>query len=72
MNDFSEKWTDSAARKVMEIIEQAVAEEREACARVADEWRGPREDDLDVAEEIGYRIRQRGKQTGSVDIARRT
>jgi len=50
------------AKTVAELIERAVAEEREACAQIADQWMNRRVvDDLDVAEEIAFRIRQRVK-----------
>jgi len=37
MSDFTEKWTTAAAREVLKHIEKAVKDEREACARVAEE-----------------------------------
>jgi hypothetical protein len=54
--------TPMDAKTVAELIERAVAEEREACAQIADQWMNRRVvDDLDVAEEIAFRIRQRVK-----------
>ena len=37
MSDFTEKWTNAAAREVLKRIEGAVKAEREACARIAEE-----------------------------------
>jgi len=57
MSDFTEKWTTAAANEIAKIIERAIAEERDACAKIADRWTGREHDDLDVAEEIAVRIR---------------
>lgn len=43
------------------MINQAIVDEREACAKIADEWIGQQPGDLDVAEEIAARIRSRAK-----------
>jgi hypothetical protein len=61
MSDFTENWTTAAAKEIAKMIEQAVAKERESCAKIADEWIGREPDDLDVAEEIAARIRSRAK-----------
>jgi len=38
MSDFTDKWTTAAARRVMDLMEEAVKAEREAsCARIAEE-----------------------------------
>ena len=57
-----DKWTTAASKEIVKIIERFVNEEREACAKIADEWTNRKaDDDLDVAEEIAYRIRMRGQ-----------
>ena len=75
MNGFTDKWTAAGAQEILMLIEQAVAEEREACAKIADQWKGwqrlavmtgPRDDDLDLAERIAFNIRLRGKDTRTV------
>jgi hypothetical protein len=77
MSDFTDKWTTAAAREILKLIEQAVDEEREACAKIADTWKGwqrlavmtgPRQDDLDLAEKIAFTIRERGKVTRTIAI----
>src|SRR5262249_33302620 len=56
-------WTDPAARKILKIIVEAVAAEREACAQIAQQWMSrTADDDLDVAQEIAFRIRARGAE----------
>jgi hypothetical protein len=40
MSDFTEKWMSAAAKEITKIINQVVAEEREACPKIAAELTG--------------------------------
>lgn len=52
-------------------VQEAILEEREACAKIADtgmlvppDGGSPTQDKIDVAERIAYAIRRRGNQEG--------
>ena len=62
--EFTDRWTNAAARQIEQFITAALVAEREACARIAEEEAGT----CGCAERIAAMIRER--KTSDNDVLR--